>query len=120
MIIAILPDTASTESLLNNLSEVDFDLGAVSVIMRDPAERDRIATDAGPLKGLAPADLSRRFQQAGMSKKDARQYSNAVARGQVLVAIAAPPQYVAPIQEMLQDHSAQLIRGLGPNEAENN
>ena len=46
MLIAVLPNTSFTETLLNNLSEADFDLAQVSVVTRDPKVRDAMAEDA--------------------------------------------------------------------------
>lgn len=112
MIIAILPTASSTETLLNNLSEADFDLKQVSVIMRDVKQRNAIADDAGPLKGVQAKSLAARLTQAGLSQQDAKSYAAAVTKGQVLVAMIAPAGSEAAAQEMFQDHSATLIKAL--------
>lgn len=106
MLIAVLPNASTVETLLNNLSEADFDLAQVSVVMSDPKLRDAVAQDSGPLKGARLENLPATLAQAGLSQADA------VAQGKVLVAIAAPAESLPAAREMLQDHSAQLIRGL--------
>jgi hypothetical protein len=112
MFIAILPNTSSTETLLNNLSEADFDLKQVSVVMRDLKQRKAVAKDTGPLKGANLNNLAARLAQAGLSQPDAQPYVDAVTQGKVLVAMMAPSGSEAAAQEMLQDHSAQMIKGL--------
>jgi hypothetical protein len=112
LLIAILPNTSTVETLLNNLSEADFDLAQVSVVMSDPKLRDAIATDAGPLKGARLENLPGKLVQAGLPQADAKPYADAITQGKVLVAIAAPAESLPAAKEMLQDHSAQLIRGL--------
>ncbi len=98
--------------MLNNLSEADFELAQVSVVMSDPKLRDAIAPDTGPLKGARLENLPVKLVQAGLPEADAKPYSDAITQGKVLVAIAAPAGLLTVAQEMLQDHSAQLIRGL--------
>lgn len=112
MLIAILPNSSTTETLLNNLSEADFDLAQVSVLMRDPKLRDAIAEDAGPFKGVVLKNLAVRLAQAGLPQAETKPYLDAVAEGKVLVAIVTPPESEPAAKEMLQDHSAELIKGL--------
>lgn len=112
MLIAIIPDASSTETLLNNLSEADFDLAQVSVIMRDPKLRDAIAKDAGPLKGVQFKNLTARLTQAGLSQQDVKSYAAGVTQGKVLVAMLPPAGSESAAQEMFQDHSAQMIKTL--------
>jgi hypothetical protein len=112
MLIAILPKTSSTETLLNNLSEADFDLAQVSVVMLDLKLRNAVAKDAGPLKGARAANLAAKLAKAGLSPADAKPYLDAVAQGQVLVAMIAPSGSEAAAQEMFQDHSAQMIKSV--------
>jgi hypothetical protein len=112
MLLAILPNTSAVETLLNNLSEAEFDLAQVSVVMRDPKLRDAIAPDGGPLKGAQQNDLAAKLAQVGLPQPDTKPYLEAVAQGKVLVAITAPPESQPAAKEMLQDHSAQLIKGL--------
>ena len=112
MVIGILPDAEATESLLNNLSEAEFDLAGVSVLMRDAKQRAAIAGDAGPFKGAQVSDLASYLAQTGLAARDIGPYCDAVNQGKVLVAIAGPKAAEPAAREMLQDHGAQLIRGL--------
>jgi hypothetical protein len=112
VLIAILPDTSHAETLLNNLSEAGFDLAQVSVVMRDLRLRDAIAQDAGPLKGVMLGNLVGKLARAGLPKTEARPFADAVAQGKVMVAILTPPQSQPAAKEMLQDHSAEMIREL--------
>jgi len=112
MLIAILPNSSNTETLLNNLSEADFDPAQVSVVMRDPRLRDAIAKDAGPLKGANLDNLASRLAGAGLPQAENKAYLDAVMQGKVLVAIVTPPESEPAAKEMLQDHSAELIKGL--------
>jgi hypothetical protein len=112
MLIAILPNTSATETLLNNLSEADFDLAQVSVVMSDPKLRDAIAEDAGALKGANLKNLAAQLVKAGWPQAETKPYVDAVAAGKVLVAIVTPPESEPAAKEMLQGHSAELIKGL--------
>ncbi len=111
MIVGILPNASTVETLLNNLSEADFKLSDVSVVMQDLKQRDAIAKDAGPLKGATPTNISNKLVQAGLSPQDAKVYTDAVAQGKVLVAMKVPPESAQAAKEMLQDASAQQIKG---------
>ena len=113
MLIGILPDASHAETLLNNLSEADFDLAQVSVLMKDVKTRNAIAKDAGPFKGANPKNVAGMLVKAGLPQAQAKPYSDAVAQGKVLVAIVSPAQSQPAAQEMLQDHSAELIQALG-------
>ncbi len=110
MIIGIIPQVSSIETLLNNLSEADFNLGDVSVILQDQKQRDALAGDAGPLKGVSPQDLAAKLTQLRLSKQDAKTYSNAVAKNQALVAMNVPQGSEDAAVEMLKDYSAQTIK----------
>lgn len=112
MVIGIVLKSSTAETLLNNLSEADFDLKDVSVVMKDVKTRDAIAKDAGPFKGLALADLVNRLVQVGLSKPDAQKYADAIAQGKVLIAIATPRESESAAAEMLQDASAELIKAV--------
>ena len=112
MVIGIMPDAAATEILLNNLAEAEFDLASVSVLMHDAKKRAAIAEDAGPLKGVQLSDLASRLAQIGLAPGDVGPYCDAVNQGQVLVAIAASKAAEPAAREMLEDHTAKLIRGL--------
>ncbi len=110
MIFGVLPDSATTETFLNNLSEADFHLADVSVVMRDLKTRDAIAKDAGPFKGVKPEQLTGRLAHAGLSAQETQAYGDAVTQGKVLIAMTAPKGAEQAAVEMLQDHSAVLIK----------
>ena len=112
MVIGLLPDVFAAEALLNNLAEAEFNLADVSVLMRDAQQRAAIADDAGPLKGANWHKLADRLAEIGLARKEAQQYAEAVDHGKVLVAIAASKRTEPVAREMLQDHAAQLIRGV--------
>ena len=109
MIIAILPNSSAAESLLNNLSEADFDLQHVSVIMKNTGLRDKIAKDTGPLVHAAPAELGAGLRALGTADEDARRAQEAVDNDKVVVAMDVDPKYEAAAREMFQDLSAQLL-----------
>ncbi len=109
MIVAILPDASKAETLLNNLSEADFDLNDVSVILHDPVMRNKIAQDAGPLRGVMPDQLSTALLKAGVSAKDVQQCADAVAHGKAVVAMKVDPKYESSAREMFQDMSADIV-----------
>jgi len=110
MIVGILANVSTAETLLNNLAEADFDLSNVSVIMRDVKQRNAVAQDGGPLKGANLSNISDRLIQAGLSSQDARLYRDAVAQGKVLIALMVLPESQQAAKEMLQDYFAELIR----------
>jgi hypothetical protein len=109
MIVGIIPDASTAEILLNNLSEADFNLADVSLIMRDQELRDKIAKDVGPLKGLRYDQISARLVQAGLSATDAQSYQDAVAQGRVLAVMDAAPDLVEVVREMFTDQSGKSI-----------
>ncbi len=111
MIWAIIPDVSSTETLLNNLSEADFDLDEVSVIMQDNAQRDVVAKDIGPLQGVELKSLVKSLIKLGLSEEGAENCRDAVLNGQVLVVMDIPAEYLPVATEMFEDHSARLIKG---------
>ncbi len=110
MVIGIVPDVSSVETLLNNLSEAGFDLKTVSVILKDPALRNKIAKDTGPFKGATAADLAARLVKAGVSSQDAQAIMDAVNKGGAFVAIAPPGASQQAAVEMLNDYKPQLVK----------
>lgn len=110
MVIGLIANSSTTESLLNNLSEAEFELSDVSVIMRDPKARDVIADDAGPFKGVLAADLPARLALAKVSPQDAKAFGDKVIAGKVFVAIAAAKASEGAAAEMLKDVQAELIK----------
>lgn len=113
MVIGIISKSSTAETLLNNLSEADFDLKDVSVVMKDTKTRDAIAKDAGPFKGVAVADLNKRLAQVGLSKQDVQTYSDAVTQGKILIAVACAKESESAAGEMLKDMSAEFIKAVG-------
>lgn len=112
MVIGLLTDAFAAETLLNNLAEAEFNPADVSVLMRDAQQRAAIADDAGPLKGTDWRELADRLAEIGLARREAKQYAEAVDHGQVLIAIATSKRTEPVAREMLQDHAAQLIRGV--------
>lgn len=110
MIIGIIPDASTAEILLNNLSEADFNLADVSLIMRDQKLRDKIAKDTGPLKGVHYNQISARLVKAGLSAQDAQAYQDAVSQGKVLAAMTTTPDVTASAKEMFSDQSGESIQ----------
>jgi hypothetical protein len=111
MIWAILPDISNTESLLNNLYEAEFDLNQLSVVMRDVDQRNKIAKDLGPLKGIEMDKLEKTLIKLGLSNEGAGSCNAAVINGKVLVVMNVDEKYRSIAVEMFQDHSAQMIKG---------
>ena len=109
MLLAIVSDAAATQNLLKSLSEADFNLVDVSVIMQDDSVRNKIARDAGPLQGVGPAGLLDALQEAGASRTDAKRCADAVVGGKVLVAVKVVPKNRQAAREMLADHSAEIM-----------
>jgi hypothetical protein len=109
MILAILPDPSKAESLLNNLSEADFDPKDVSIIMKNTALKKKIAPDAGPLKGVMAAQLSGALQKAGISQDQIQRCEAAVAQGKAVVAMKVDPKYEAAARQMFEDVSAEIV-----------
>ncbi len=112
MLVALMPDVAATETLLNNLAEAEFDLHTVSVVMREAKQRAAIAEDTGPLKGLAADRLAEHLTRAGLAAPQAAEYAAAVQHGQILIAIDVPESLTAVAREMLRDHNAKHIQGV--------
>ncbi|MGB8647641.1 MAG: hypothetical protein WCF84_20575 [Anaerolineae bacterium] len=110
MIIGIIPDVASAETLLNNLAEADFDRKSISVILKDLKLRARIAADTGPFKGVNAANLAARLAKMGLSGPDAQAYVDAVNNGAAFVAIAPPAASQAAAVEMMNDYKPQLVK----------
>ncbi len=110
MILAILPDPTKAESLLNNLSEADFDLNDVSVIMKDTSLRSKIAPDAGPMRGVMAPQLSSALRSAGLSHDQVQRCEDAVAHGKAVVAMKVDPKYAAAARQMFEDISAEILR----------
>ncbi len=109
MILAILPNSSAAESLLNNLSEADFDLGHVSVLMQNTGLRDKIANDTGPLIHAAPTEVAAALRALGTAVDVARRAQEAVNNDKVVIAMDVDPKYEAAAREMFTDVKAQLL-----------
>ena len=109
MILAILSDPSKAETLLNNLSEADFDLKDVSVLMKDVKLRNQIARDAGPLKGILPETLSESLAKAGVSGQNVQHCTDAISRDKPVVAMKVDPKFESAAREMFQDVSAEIL-----------
>ena len=111
MILAILKNTSSVETLLNNLSEADFDLADVSVVMSDEKKANTLGQNKGPLNGIKPEGVEGALIKLGVSKKEAKTCQDAVTNGSILVVMKVADEYSQAAEEMFTDHSAQLIKG---------
>ncbi len=109
---AILVNASNIDTLLNNLSEADFDLESISVLMNDTDQRNNIAKDTGPLKGVGPKNIIEALTKAGVPKKSAEDCHQAVAKGKVLLVMNVADEYSQAAEEIFQDHSAQLVKGI--------
>lgn len=111
MILGILDDTFSVETLLNNLSEADFDLDNVSVVMHDVEQAKAFKINAGPLSGVKPERVSDALIKLGVSEEGAKTCQDAVTSGSILLVMNVAEEYSQAAEEIFQDHSAQLIKG---------
>jgi hypothetical protein len=109
MIVGIIPDAFAAESLLNNLSEADFNLGDISIIMRDQELRDKITEDIGPLKGARYDQICDVLVQAGLSAPEAQAYQDAVAQGKVLAVMDIALDLVEAAKEMFTDQFGEAV-----------
>ncbi len=110
MIICLIKNASTAEILLNNLSEADFNLADVSLVMRDRKLRDKIAKDTGPLKGIRYNQVPARLVEAGLSVQDIQLVQDALAQGKVFVAMRTSPDIIAAAKEMFADQSAEFIK----------
>ena len=110
IIFGIFPKASNAEILLNNLSEADFDLSDVSVVMRDSKQRNAFAQDCGPLEGTTMSNLSDRLLRSGLPTEACDLYRDALLDGKVLVAMNVTPETKGAAKEMFEDHSAELIK----------
>ena len=109
MILAILPDASKAEALVNNLSEAEFDLKDVSVLMQDATTRNKILPDAGPFQGVVPEKLSGALKKAGLSEGMAAKCDDAIQNGKVVVSMKVDPKYQQAALEMFKDMSAEIL-----------
>jgi len=110
MLIGILPSVSQAETLLNNLSEADFNLADVSLLMSDLNQRNLITKDAGPMKGWTPSSLASNLTKKGLSAQKAEYCVEAVKQGKVLFAMNVPAASLAAAVEMLKDYASEIIQ----------
>lgn len=110
MVIGIIQDSSTTEGFLNNLSEADFKLRNVSVIMSDPKLRDAIAKDTGPFRGITLNTLPTKLGKIGIPATDTQPYVDAVTNGRVFVVVQTPKSSAQAAAEMFNDVKAELVR----------
>lgn len=111
MILAILENASSVQTLLNNLSEADFDLNNISVMMKDNKLRKTLGVNAGPLKGVQPKSVMEALTRAGISEENAKVCDEAIVQGKILLVMKVADEYSPAAEEMFRDHSAQLVKG---------
>ncbi len=111
MILAILENESSVQTLLNNLSEADFDLKDVSVMTKDGKLSKAVGMDGGPLKGVRPKSVVEALTRAGVSEENAKVCDEAIVQGKILLVMTVADEYRPAAEEMFRDHSAQLVKG---------
>jgi hypothetical protein len=111
MILAFFDDPLSVETLLNNLSEADFNLDDVSVVTSDGETANAFAQNAGPLNGVKPERVHEALIEMGISEEGAKSCQDAVSNRSVLLAMNVAEEYRQAAEEIFQDHLAQLIKG---------
>jgi hypothetical protein len=112
MIIALLSDSSKVETLLNNLSEADFDLSGVSVILANAKVQHALAREAGPFARTRPTGLGSKLVRKGVSSAEARAYVEAVRKGKAFVAIECPKEFESRALEMVKDYAPQRLKVL--------
>ncbi len=109
MFIALIANSLSAETLLNNLSEADFNLDDVSIVMQNHKEQLALLKEGGPLKGARLWGLVYRLKRAGYSQTDIDLCTNNLKAGKVLVAMEVTTDLEAAAKEMFLDQQAQMI-----------
>ena len=110
MVLSIIDTADKTSSLLDNLSEADFD--NVSVIMKDEKLRDKIGSDKGPLKGIHLGSLSSALTKFHVLKKDIRLIVSSLQKGRVLVAIQTDTNSQLAAIEMVKPYKPKYTKAL--------
>ena len=85
IVLGILPDSASAETALNNLSEADFDEKDISVVMQNEATARNLADDTGPLKGITAENIKKKLNSFGISDSQYTAYQSSLQQGKVLI-----------------------------------
>ncbi len=110
MLIGIIPNASNAETLLNNLSEADFNLADVSLLMSDLKQRNSIAKDEGPMKGWNISNLASNLAKKGLQPQKAEQCIEAVKQGKVLIAMNVPAESLSAACEMIKDSSGEIVQ----------
>lgn len=105
MVIGIIPDPASVQTLLNNLHEAGYADRDVSILMRDPG-----VCKSGPFKGMGSGQLPSKLAHAGLPAQEASVYADAVGKGKAFVAIRAEKAGEKAAAEMLGDYAPEMVR----------
>lgn len=108
MVFGIISDIAKTSSLLDNLSEADFN--DVSIIMKDEKARNSIASDVGPLKGVHLSTLSVILKNCKIAQSEIQQMLTALQNGQILVAIQIDKNSQQAAVDMITPYQAKHIK----------
>lgn len=111
MILAILKNISSAETLLNNLSEADFDLNEVSIIWSGSEKGNALGQDAGPLKGIKPKGVGEALIGLGVSQEGAKICQDAVINKNILLVMNVAEEYRPAAEETLRDHESQIVKG---------
>ncbi len=111
MLLAVLDNLSKAESLLNNLSEADFNLEDISIVFADRKQRDAVAKDVGPLKNTLPERLLEELIKLGVSRENAELCNNAMLKGKVVAAMNISPELNDAAEAMFRDQSAQIVKG---------
>jgi len=110
MLIGIIPDTSHAETLLNNLSEADFNLADVSILMSDLKKRNLIAKDEGPMKSWDLSNLVPNLTKKGIPSPKAEYCIEAIKQGKVLFAMNISDKSRSAASEMIKDNSGEIIQ----------
>ena len=110
MLIGIISDASHAEILLNNLSEADFNLADVSILMSDIKQRNLIAKDKGPMKGWDAGNLIANLVKKGLPSPKAEYCAQAIKQGKVLFAMKITPDLRSAASEMIKDNSGEIIQ----------
>jgi hypothetical protein len=103
--LALLPTPADAESAVNNLSEQGITERHISIVTANPADARAIIADGGPLAGVTASNLGEALTTRGLPGDATQRYSDGVAVGHALIAVAAPPAAAEMVQATLQDYN---------------
>jgi hypothetical protein len=104
-LLALLASPSDADSAVNNLSELGISERHISVITATLADARAIIGDGGPLQGVTAETLQQALQSRGLDAAEAQRYSQGVAAGHALVAVASPPGSQDAVRTTLQDYN---------------